>query len=256
MTRSQLRAILELFGIDLPLTSTDLTEAAQQLQDVLDQFDQAIAREDSPTMRRYMESARDKLLNSVAPSFRAMAEDLFGAQAPAVGLKRPPRPEIEEIPTAEKFLSDFDQALGTYLGGLGAALSPAERKFAESTLRSQMVRGYTGELGKIAQGGQSPFLLKEVSLEERGLGPTSPAGQALAGALGQGVTAPTTVTAEQAQQLGAGVPRQFISLPKLAPLDYLAQNFPVEAIRRAFEASPQGAGQFRSAGFESAPRRL
>ena len=91
------------------------------------------------------------------------------------------------------------------MNGAVDGLGPEQMRFARTELAPAFLSRYTAELGKIAQSGQSPFYLSEVSRAQRGIDSGSPAGQALDAALGPGVDQPTWVT--------AGGPTRIVSIP-------------------------------------------
>jgi hypothetical protein len=131
-------------------------------------------------------------------------------------------------------------------------------------MRNQTYQQYMAKLGEFANAGVSPFTQKEVSREERGIGAGTAAGAALEQALGPGVTEPTTVTgtgdevSAALDAAGQGIPKEFTTVPRLAPIDFLGQNLSAAGIKVAYAGSPEGAGKTARrvpAGFVANPRR-
>jgi hypothetical protein len=150
---------------------------------------------------------------------------------------RPPRPSIDQLPTAEEFTGEFNNAYAMYLGEVGQTIGPAGRAYLEET-KGQVYSQYLNSLGNFARFGVSPFYLKEIDrLAQPGAGEGEGAAKgALTAALGTGVSEPTQISGTsasvslQADQLGPGVPREFIALPRVDPLQFLRTTLPPDVL--------------------------
>jgi len=270
ISREELRNLLSWFGLDLPASMEDITGVATQLKETLAQLEylEATGLEGFPGLKQVTAMIREKarLLSGKLYSY---ASEKFGAQGTTAvtAVLRPALPSVAKLPTAEEFLGDYDQAFSTYIEGMrqSGALSKQEAEFAYSSMRPQFFQKYTSKLGEFAQSGQSPFAMKEISREERGVGPATEAGKALEAALGVGVKVPTTITgtaqevSAKAQALGEGIPREFTTVARVAPLDFLRTAMTPESIKIAYAGSQEGAGRgVRTAppGYTSTPRRI
>jgi hypothetical protein len=132
-------------------------------------------------------------------------------------------------------------------------------------MENETYQKYMAKLGEFAKAGVSPFTMKEISREERGIGAGTAAGAALDKALGPGVTEPTTVTGTGEEvsaamdKAGQGVPKEFTSVARLSPLDFLSGNLSVSDIKVKYAGSPEGAGRQvgrMPAGYTANPRRV
>jgi hypothetical protein len=290
MTRGELRQFLKTYlGMDLPVTIEDLYDVASALK-ILDT--QLAGSEKLPFVGTIISKLRGAVVNTLV----RYGQEYFGNQGPQLQsaytifseLLRPPQPTIEKRQTAEEFLSDFNQGFRQTVEEMRAAgkISGREAEFAYNILRPQYLNRYLAELGKFAEAGASPFALKEVTREERGVAPGTTAGEALTAALGEGVKEPTrireeisataapgatgaatasaqvtrraTELQEQVENIGRGVPREFIALPRIMPMDFL-KNLTAEEIKLAYAGSAEGGGRGTTpapAGFASSVRRV
>jgi hypothetical protein len=209
--------------------------------------------------------AKRQLAAKLKEGLFAMAGQLFGSQGQTIVSRtlRPPVPSVAKLPTPEEFLGGYEEAFATHVEGLG--LSAEEKKFAYDVMRNETYQKYMSKLGEFAKAGLSPFTMKEVSRAERGVGADTAAGAAMDKALGPGVTEPTTVsgTGEEVSKAmdaaGQGVPREFTTVPRLMPSDFLAQLLSPIAIKTAFAGSAEGAlktSRRIPAGFVSNPKRV
>ena len=110
---------------------------------------------------------------------------------------RPPSPQVARLPSADEFLSDFNDAFSMVLADpnfqLGmSGLTPDQREFARTVYKEALLGKYTGALGQLAMKGESPFHLQEKAFEERFPGE---AGAAVEAAKGKGVNEPTRISA-------------------------------------------------------------
>ncbi len=300
MSRGELRSFLTQFGLDLPVTMEDLYETANFLKSLQAQ---ASVWEANPPMvlapGKTITDIYGPLIQRAASKLMTYGVEYLGTQGAQAQsaytifseLIRPPQPMVEKKPTAEEFLSDFDQGFRQTVEGMRAAgtISGAEAEFAYNNLRPQFYNKYLAELGKFAEAGASPFALREVTRGERGVAPGTTAGKALEGAVGAGVQEPTRVREEisttaapgatggataaaqaerritelreQVENVGQGVPKEFIALPRLMPADFLGQQLSPESIRLAYAGSAEGGGARKQAGqapsgFTSSVRRV
>lgn len=177
-------------------------------------------------------------------------------------IKRTPR-----IPTAEEFLSDFENAFNTKLaelsGGIGG-LGSNELEFARNVLMPALFSEYQGRLGAIAKTGQSPFVTapggKSYSSSNTSSTSTGTTVKNSAGAsqtVGGKSGAPSTQTESGRSQTdstetgnvsGTETIEEDILLPKVMPLDYLNEVLSPAVIKVNYEGSRRGAGQFQSSG--------
>lgn len=298
IAREDLRDLLAFFGYDLPVTLGDIETVALEIVKAQRDYEFLLESQreigESP---RLLEVGRRKL-GELGQKFRTYAEEKFGGtQALQTSraftifseLLRPARPSIEEKPTPEEFLKDFGNAFSLHIEGMRSAgeISGAEADFAYNTLRRQVFEGYTAKLGEFAQAGVSPFALKEVTRGERGVAPGTVAGKALEAAVGPGVAEPTRIreeigaeaapeaavgagAAEQVERrtvelreavedIGAGVPREFVTMPRVMPQEFIEEILSAESIRLRYAGSLEGGGRgARPAppGFKSSPRRV
>lgn len=296
--REALRRELAALGIDLPVTLGEVQQIANQLSgmrfnvakteaelnQLLEQAagglsskqlqDIARKREELNSLRTQLDGVNGRFRDYAVDYFKldkesGMARSLFREESV---LLRPERPRIEKLPTPEEFMGEFNNAFSTFSTGIAGRLTLAEERYLREELRPMMFERYVGALGDIAKRGESPFILKEATREERGIALGMPAGEALQAAVGPGVSEPTRITAggptrietagspeemlqkqlaqaqdvdaarQQIEETGTGVPREFIALPKIAPLDFLQQTFSEQSIRilAAGAARPQG----------------
>ena len=300
MSRGELRWWLKTFaGVDLPITTSDLYDTAERLQALLEMaptFQGLFSKLPSLVGARPLALFEDQI-RQTASTLRRYGQEVIGASGPQAQqaftifseLIRPPTPQIAKKPTAEEFLSDFDQAFRTHIEGMREAgeISGEEAEFAYRELRSDFMNRYMAKLSEFAEAGASPFELREVTRGERGIAPGTTAGKALTAARGVGVEEPTRVREEiaavappeagpaegaaaqverravelreQVEEVGLGVPREFISLPRFMPAQFLGEEISAESIRLRYAGSIEGAGRgARPAppGFVSAPRRV
>lgn len=321
--------MLAALGVNLPINMTDVQGAADRITQIQGEAgEQTLALMQQLLTNPFdvgaLEAIRQRINNltdlqdqiaGAGEMFQEYALDYFGPGGPGgpkqaakeggtVGplqdifkefseLIRPPVPKVARLPTAEEFMADFDNAFATKLEGIGG-LNPEMARFARTEMAPMLLSKYTARLGDIAKTGQSPFYLTEVSREQRGIGPGSPAGQALEAALGPGVQTPTRISAggptrietvpggtvgsdegllalregqqsemlqrklsqvqqieaaqRQIEDIGQGIPREFIALPKIMPTQVLDELLTEQSIKVAFEGSRRGAGQFAGAG--------
>ncbi len=281
--KTDIREWLRSIGIPLPTSLTDLENIGADLRKEMDKLDELEARlasgEEVPgfwgkgVIGKVLTSAQvmgqRQKVNSLAEKLFTYAGQYFGTQGEQIISRtlRPPAPDVAKLPTPEEFLGGYEEAYATHIEGLRASggLSAEEVQFANEILRNETYQKYLAKLGEFAKSGLSPFTLKEVSREERGIAPGTPAGAALDKALGPGVTEPTTITgtgnevAEAMDTAGQGVPKEFISLARLSPSDFLAQTLSPTDIKLAFAGSASGAGRTARrvpAGFTASPRRV
>jgi hypothetical protein len=194
-------------------------------------------------------------------------------------IKKTPR-----LPTGAEFLSDFENAFNTRLNdllsgpgadGLAGSLGPNEAEFARNVLFPQLFSQYQSKLGQIAKTGASPFRTapggkSTQTIRSRGGSSTNRHGTR--DTSGGGTRTSTTTddegnTTTTISDSGEGGRENFnetdtestsidenqtieedILLPKVMPLDYLAEALTPAAIKVAYEGSRRGAGQFQSAG--------
>ena len=279
-SREDLRKLFADLGwnIDLPTTLSDLETIGKALRDAEAEYDKIIAGQvgddswgrdaaGNALTGPYTNPAIATLgkIYNLKEKLYAYAGQYFGSQGQTTVSRtlRPPVPEVAKLPTPEEFLGGYEEAFSTHVEGLG--LSAEEKKFAYDVLRNETYQKYMAKLGGFAKAGLSPFTLKEVSREERGVGTGTAAGAALDKALGPGVTEPTTVTGTGEEvsaaldKAGQGVPREFTTIPRLTPSDFLAQSLSPIDIKTAFAGSAEGAGKTARripAGFVSNPKRV
>jgi hypothetical protein len=275
--REDLRKLFADLGWDIPIpaTLTDLEQVGSELQTTIDKLDKVQTDYGSTTGLGKLTSYPLYLAQTITQRAKAQllaeklysyAGEMFGSEGQTIVSRtlRPPTPSVATLPTPEEFLGGYNEAFATHIGSMAGQLTKEEIDFANNEMKNGTYQTYLGKLGEIAKSGTSPFSLQEVSRAERGIEPGSLAGAALDKALGPGVTEPTTVTgksdvvSEAIDTAGQGVPKEFISVPKYKPLDYLQQNLSVEAIKVAYAGSPQGAGKTARqapAGFVANPRR-
>lgn len=277
LNRRLLDALIRMFGgPGLPVSQSEIEDAAQamlramELRDFIKgtPFEKLLG----PTLDVYTQTFQSLVLQKWGPQAAGSAFAMFSE------LIRPPVPKVEEIPTAEEFLSEFNTAYTAQIEAMRNAgdLTGEEAEYAYNVIRPGLFRDYTAKLAYFAQLGMSPFQLKEVSREERGVAPGTAAGQALEAGLGPGVTEPTRISGEfagtqegvargvtglreQVQDIGQGIPREFIALPRLMPADFLSSlGLTASDVRLRFAGDVRGAGAKRrpQGGFVSAPRRI
>ena len=186
-------------------------------------------------------------------------------------IKRTPR-----IPTAEEFLSDFENAFNTKLAELGTfgGLGSNEMEFARNILMPALFSEYQGRLGAIAKTGQSPFRTAPggkstsssrtnsnstgTSVENSsgasdtvgGSASSGPGGLQTGSTSGQQTRSgrDSTTTHESGTVSGNETIEEDILLPKVMPLDYLNEVLSPAVIKVNYEGSRRGAGQFQSSG--------
>lgn len=153
-------------------------------------------------------------------------------------MMQPSLPKVERLPTAQEFLSDFNNAFDTRINQLG--LSPDVAAFARSFVKSKMMSQYTGVLGSMAQGGASPFQLTLVTPSERGAGAVS---------ADPGIQAKIQRDGSiQSAAQAAGFTNEYVAMPKVMPLDFLNQELDAGTITMLYEGSRSGAGQGQDRG--------
>lgn len=271
-----LREFLRSMGIPLPATQADLYTIAEELQRQQGLLNQAQGMLGSG-------SFLDKLMGagqfaSAANKLTLLNQQLFNYAGEMFGsgssqqqsisyLLRPPEPSIQKLPTPEEFLGDFQNAFATHIEELRSSkqISNEAADFATNQLQSAYMAKYTAKLGELAKAGVSPYTLGEVTREQRGTAPGTPAGSALDAALGQGVTTPTTISgissdvSKQASDIGTGVPQEFTAQARIKPLDFLQQMLSPTSIELAYAGSQYGAGKPKygaaPAGWVSGSRR-
>lgn len=280
-SREDLRKLFADLGwdISLPTTLGDLEEIGKALRDAEAEYDKIIAGQAMGDDSWGRDAAGNALtgpytnpaiatlgkIYNLKNKLYAYAGEYFGSQGQTIVSRtlRPPVPEVAKLPTPEEFLGGFEEAYATHIEGL--SLSAEEKKFAYDTMRNETYQKYMAKLGGFAQAGLSPFTLKEVTRAERGIGADTAAGAALDKALGPGVTEPTTVTGTGEEvsaaldKAGQGVPREFTTVARLMPSDFLAQTLSPIAIKTAFAGSAEGAGKTARrvpSGFVSNPKRV
>lgn len=280
-SRREIDALIRFFGgPGLPVSQSEVEDAATALLRALELQDFLRGTPFEGFVRPFL----DKTIEAGARQFQSLVLEKWGAQAPGSAfaifseLLRPPTPRIEEKPTAEEFLSDFNTAFTAEIEAMREAgeLTGVEAQYAYDVMRPGLFREYTAKLAKFAQAGASPFQLREVSREERGVAPGTTAGRALGAAVGVGVGEPTRVREELAgtaeeitrrgvalrervEDIGVGVPREFIALPRLMPADFLRDFGPrATDIRLRYAGDIAGAGARRrpQGAFVSSPRRV
>lgn len=295
MTRGELRDFLKFFtGQDLPATAEDLYNAANSLKGLLSVQGQFAS---IPFFGGALAKGIQPFIVRAARTLQAYGMDYFGSQAPQAQsayaifseLMRPPQPSVEKKQTAEEFLGDFDQGFRQSVEGLRTAgkITGKEAEFAYNNLRTKYLNAYLADLGKFAEAGQSPFALQEVTRAERGIAEGTTAGNAVTAALGKGVEEPTrirkeisttaapgatgaatagaqveqqaTALREQVENIGQGVPKEFISLPRVMPMTFLEGKLSATTIKLAYAGSEEGGGRTTRAspgGFASSTRRV
>jgi hypothetical protein len=280
-SREDLRKLFADLGwnIDLPATLSDLEAIGKALREAEAEYDKIIAGQALGDDTWGRDAAGNALtgpytnpaiatlgkIYNLKEKLYAYAGQYFGSQGQTVVSRtlRPPVPEVAKLPTPEEFLGGYEEAFATHVEGLG--LSAEEKKFAYDVMRNETYQAYMAKLGGFAKAGLSPFTLKEVSREERGVGAGTEAGAALDKALGPGVTEPTTITgtgeevSKAMDAAGQGVPREFTTVPRLTPSDFLAGLLSPIAIKTAFAGSTEGAGRTARrvpAGFTANPKRV
>ena len=281
------RAFAELgWDIDLPASLADLENTAKDFNDAqaqLDKLEQTLAAGGGPTSRfntftggafgrvlstAQLLTARQKV-QTLAAQLYTYAGEYFGSLGQTIVSRtlRPPVPDVTKLPTPEEFLGDYSTAYATHIEGMRKAgqLTSEEADFANNVMKNDLYQQYMARLGEFAKSGISPFVQKEISREERGIGAGTAAGAALDKALGPGVQEPTTVTGTGEEvsaamdKAGQGVPKEFTSVARLSPLDFLSGNLSVTDIKVKYAGSPEGAGKTARrvpAGFVSNPRRV
>jgi len=281
------RAFAELgWDMDLPASLADLENTAKEFNDAqaqLDKLEQTLAAGGGPTSRfntitggafgkvlstAQLLAARNKV-QTLAAQLYTYAGEYFGSQGQTIVSRtlRPPVPDVTKLPTPEEFLGDYSTAYATHIEGMRKAgqLTSEEADFANNVMKNDLYQQYMARLGEFAKSGISPFVQKEISREERGIGAGTAAGAALDKALGPGVQEPTTVTGTGEEvsaamdKAGQGVPKEFTSVARLSPLDFLSGNLSVTDIKVKYAGSPEGAGKTARrvpAGFVSNPRRV
>lgn len=184
--------------------SSDLSDAGQQFQTYAGQY--ASEYDKTHPKQGQLESTTVSDMNTLFKQFQT--------------LTRPAVPQVARLPSPEEFLSDFNTAYDTVYNEAnleGAGLSPEERDWAKSEYKASMLQRYTGEMGKIAQSGQSPFFLSEVGFNQRYPGE---AGSAMEAARGPGPAygQPTVTTAGMngiVSQPGGTIPGEHFGVPFL-----------------------------------------
>ena len=281
------RAFVELgWDIDLPTTLADLENTAKEFNDAqaqLNKLEQSIAAGGGPTSRfnsitggafgrvlstAQLLTARQKV-QTLGEQLYSYAGSYFGSQGQTVvsRILRPAIPDVAKLPTPEEFLGGYEEAFATHIEGLKKAggLTNEEAQFAYDTMRNETYQKYMARLGEFARAGTSPFVQKEVSREERGIGAGTAAGAAMDKALGPGVAEPTTVTGTGEEvsaamdAAGQGVPKEFTSVARLSPLDFLSGNLSISDIKVKYAGSPEGALKSirgAPAGYTANPRRV
>lgn len=287
--REELRRLFADLGWEFPLPTSlaDLQSVGEQLRTTLDRIDKLEASAaagwgDEPDAVR--EQAKlwglappgTAALSSERAKAQALAEKLYGYAGQYFGTQgqtiisrtlRPPVPDVAKLPTPEEFLGGYEEAYATHIEGLQKAgdITAEEVKFAYDTMRNESYQKYMARLGEFAKAGTSPFTMKEISREERGIGAGTAAGAALDKALGPGVAEPTTLTGTGEEvsaamdKLGQGVGKEFTTVPRLSPIEFLGEVLSPTAIKIKYAGSPEGAGRTARrvpAGFVSSPRRV
>ena len=267
--RQQL-AIAEMLGYDQDTISSELSTLFSnplfggQMTGVYPQeFVEDIIRRNTGNfdqIRGMLAKAEENLMG-LAASYRGGS----GSQTISAIL-RPPRPQIDQLPTAEEFTGQFGNAFAMYLAEVGPKVGPIGRAYLEEQ-RETIYQSYLNALGNFARYGVSPFELKEVDrLSQPGVGAGEAAAKAaLEGALGPGVKEPTTISgtlqsvAEQADQLGTGIPREFIAVPRVDPLSFLRGTLTSEVISARAQGPTDRTvrqGQLERGGFVGQPQRV
>lgn len=286
-------------GVDLPVSTADLYDVAERLQMLMEigpKLGPIFSAMPFGAGAQFQGVYEDQV-RQVATTLQRYGLEVIGASGPQAQqaftifseLMRPPTPQIAKIPTAGEFMSDFDQAFRTHIEGMREAgkISGEEAEFAYRELRSDFLNRYLAKLSEFAEAGESPFALREVTRGERGVAPGTTAGKALTAARGVGVEEPTRIheeiaavappeagpaagagaqvqrraveLREQVEDIGLGVPKEFTSLPRLMPAQFLGEEISAESIRLRYAGSLEGGGRgARPAppGFVSAPRRV
>lgn len=193
-------------------------------------------------------------------------------------IKKTPR-----LPTGAEFLADFENAFNTRLSDLGAGfgglgsgggLGPNEMEFARNVLFPALFGEYQSRLGDIAKTGASPFITAPggkstvntrsssgQSSSSRGTTnrgtASSSSGSVSSGdgsvATGGSEDESSTINFNRTETESGNVNEnqvleEDILLPKVMPLDFLAEVLTPAAIKVAYEGSRRGAGSFQSAG--------
>lgn len=257
INRDLLRLLNEEFdlGLEIPYTLGELADAAEKLANIRMQIAAA-----DVNYRGELNSLRPEegfqiatIMSKHAGNMEGLIAQLHQAEANLIELAaayrggsgsetisailRPPRPSVDQLPTAEEFTGEFNNAYAMYLAEVGQSVGAAGRSYLEEQ-KGQIYQQYLNALGNFARFGVSPFQLKEVDrLAQPGAGAGEDAAKkALEAALGPGVKEPTTISgtpksvAEQADQIGSGIPREFIALPRIDPLQFLRSTLMAEQI--------------------------
>jgi len=278
-------------GVPLPATLTDLYDTGGLLQNTLNEIAKLDAEIEAGAEDKFVHVGPLALLipgsktvsgsnvqNALQLRQKAYmlreqlfsyAGALFGSSGQQIVSRtlRPPTPEVARLPTPEEFLGGYEEAFATHIEGLkkNGGLTSEEATFAYDMMRNETYQKYMAKLGEFAKAGMSPFALKEISREERGIGAGTAAGAAMDKALGPGVAEPTTVTgtgeevSEAIDKAGQGVPKEFTSVARLSPLDFLSGNLSISDIKVKYAGSPEGALKSirgAPAGYTANPRRV
>ena len=276
-SRDLLRLLNEEFGLglEIPVTLGELLDAAEALYKARSDYLSSIDPLQSsgggftfqdridPTREAKMATYRqaEDALMSLAAQYRGGQ----GAQA-VTAILRPPRPSIEQIPTAEQFTSEFNNAFAMYRAEVRQQIGPTGLAGLDAH-KGDIYSQYLNALGNYARFGVSPFELKEISpLTQPGAGAgEAAANEALKKALGEGVQDVTRLTgtgesvSTQAQEIGSGVPRQFAAFPRVSPLDFLRKTYTPQRLS-LIAATPTGEdvrrGQQERGGMVIEPTRI
>lgn len=226
MSRTELRSYLKFFlGADLPITVEDLYDTANKIKDLNESWATWTGPFAGPYSPEYFKKTIGPAVNTLMAYGQEYFDKLAGAGAQdsvQAGqyraafdifdeLLRPAVPSIEQVPTPEEFLKDFNTSFSTTMEGMRVEsarlakgdtinnpnlLSQEEIDFAQNVMRPELMNQYLGELGRFAEHGISPFTLSEVSPAARGMAPGSEAQQAMEAAVGPGVQEPTRIREE------------------------------------------------------------
>lgn len=269
-TRRILRQYLAPYGIDIPMTMDELYQTVLQLQ----QMERILSWADQIPEFGPLATAKRMILDSFGPQYQRMQQSLMGYASDKWGetastvtaILRPPVPSVEQLPTAEEYASNFDNAYSAFVEEMKGTVGPLGADWLAGN-RAEAMRGYTAAMMNYAKMGASPFYLKEIDrLEQPAAGPGSAAAkEALSRALGKGVEDVTEITgagaevSAEAGRIGAGVPREFVALPRVSPEEWLRQTYPTERVKLLAAAPGAETARIRReayGGMVGRPRRL